>query len=311
MRKLFTRMFGGTTHCIYIACLLSVSACSSFQQKAVIMASGGSATASGAFSSSPVSQESGSGITTPIPPPPTKDISEQLAGTVGNLNRLVGLSSVDVRPLLPGLSEDKGYAAYTYLIITADEGAQATAAICGFARSRMSSTGDSNKDDPRTTALYYIPQKTGAYRSMPLQLKVAIQSYDEARAASLAARLNLAPSIYLITYIGEPLPTRPKPDDNRLDVVEIGGLSPRRVYQYVRAYRDQLSPGGEYWRTRTLRQIGIVVAEQLSLVNHIKEMAGYLITTAQAAERPPSGRDLPSTDERVPRVCLDDLVAMR
>lgn len=305
MKKLFTHTFDWATRCSFIACLVVVSSCD-FSQK------------SSKRSDEPVViTANGTVRPRPIPPPPAKEATE-IQRAPGGPDEIptaaVGaaprpLSSVDVRPLIPGLSEERGYALYTYLLITADEGARSTSAICGFLRSGMSETGEPTRDDPKATALYYLPQKS----VVPLthwDLDLVVKNYDAARAASLATRLNLPPSIYLVTYVGAPLPARPRPTDDRLDVVEIGGLSPTRTYLYVRAYRDQLSPGGEYWKTRTLRQVGIVVAEQLSLVNHIKQMAGYLVTSAQAAEKRPGSNDLPSQDESVPSICRREIPPM-
>lgn len=319
MRKLFTHTFGWTARFFYIACLVGVAGCES--SKTSSQQSGGKVIyANGSASPRAIpppargdGYANGSASPRPIRPPINEATEIQRAPrgpddipTVSSGAPPNPLSSVDVRPLIPGLSEERGYALYTYLLIIADEGARSTSAICGFIRSRMSETGESKKDDPKTTALYYLPQKS-AVPLTPSDLNVVVKNYDEARAASLAARLNLTPSIYLVTYAGAPLPARPRPNDERLDVVEIGGLSPVRTYQYVRAYRDQLSPGGEYWKTRTLRQVGIVVAEQLSLVNHIKQVAGYLVTSAQASEKRPGSNDLPSQDESVPSICRGDV----
>lgn len=142
-------------------------------------------------------------------------------------------------------------------------------------------------------------------------IKTATANYDDARAASYAARMNLPPSIYLITYVGEPLPSRPTASDEKLDIVELGGLSPVRVYQYVRAYRDQLTPGGEYWKTRTLRQIGIDVADKLSLINQIKTVSNYVFKSAQAMEAGKTPDSMPKFDDEVPGTCKEDQISMR
>jgi hypothetical protein len=224
------------------------------------------------------------------------------------------LDSIDIQPLVSGKSEVTGYAVYTYLIMTSGDPARATSAVCGFVKSRMSETGDSTRDDPKTTALYYLPQrfqKQGEMELVSATIKAATANYDDARAASYAARMSLPPSIYLITYVGEPLPNRPTASDDKLDIVELGGLSPTRVYQYVRAYRDQLTPGGQYWKSRTLRQIGIDVADKLSLVNQVKTISSYMLKSAQAMEAGKTPDSMPKFDDQVPAVCKEDQVSMR
>lgn len=216
------------------------------------------------------------------------------------------IRSVDIRPLSPGQFEVDGFGIYTYLIMTGSDDSRRTSAICGFVASRMSATGDRDKDERRSTAAYYLPQKSNLDVSAA-PLATVSRNYDDARAASIASRFSLAPSIYLISYVGVPLPQRPEANDQRLDIVELGGLSPTRVYQYVKSYRDQLAPGGEYWKTRTLRQVGIVVAEQLSLVNRVKTMSSYVFKSAEAAESDKEIKDLPRFDESIPAACRQDL----
>jgi len=172
----------------------------------------------------------------------------------------------------------------------------------------MSATGDRDRDERRSAAAYYLPQKSNL-DVIAAPLATVSRNYDEARAASIASRFSLAPSIYLISYVGMPLPQRPEANDQKLDIVELGGLSPTRVYQYVKSYRDQLAPGGEYWKARTLRQVGIVVAEQLSLINRVKAMSSYVFKSAEAAEADKDIKDLPRFDESIPTVCRQDLNA--
>lgn len=218
------------------------------------------------------------------------------------------IRSVDIRPLSPGQFEVDGFGIYTYLIMTGSDESRRTSALCGFVASRMSATGDRDRDERRATAAYFLPQKSNI-DVIAVPLATVSRNYDDARAASIASRFSLAPSIYLISYVGMPLPQRPEANDQRLDIVELGGLSPTRVYQYVKSYRDQLAPGGEYWKSLTLRQVGIVVAEQLSLINRVKTMSSYVFKSAEAAESDKDIKDLPRFDESIPAACRQDLDA--
>lgn len=227
------------------------------------------------------------------------------------------ITTIDVRPLSPGQQELRGYAVYTYLIATRGSRTRTESAICGFIGSATSPFGSSAVDAtrgsptdlvsirPEDTALYYLPQRSDVADLRRYGARAATANYDDERARAFTARLALPDSLYLISYAGEPLPFRARPDAANLDVVEIGGLSPRRVYEYVRAYRLQLAPGGPYWRSRTTRQIGIVVAEQLSLVQRVKEMAGYLSISAQASNRESGLTSTLQPNEELPEQCRE------
>jgi hypothetical protein len=157
------------------------------------------------------------------------------------------------------------------------------AAICGFLASTMYSRGESSKDPISETAIYYVPQTVAWTTAEQRTGSSVLQHYDSGRAGSIIARVG-SDSISLVSYLGEPLPSRNHIDPAKLDVKELGALSPKRLYEYVRTYRLQLAQGGQYWKDPTWRQIGLDVAQTLSLVVEVKQLASILINSAQASE---------------------------
>jgi hypothetical protein len=199
----------------------------------------------------------------------------------------VEITTVRVFPLLPGQAESQGYRVYVYLIDTGSDSIRSAAAICGFLGSEASRSGNPERDNPYSTALYYLPQVKYLPRTGPVgregapSLATVVDNYDKGRARGLAAKVGGLPrGIYLVTYIDEPLPSALNPE--KLEVVEIGGLSPKLLYEYVIEYNNQFAPGGGYWRTPTARQVGIRVAQMLALVTQAKRISEVLDMSAIA-----------------------------
>lgn len=212
------------------------------------------------------------------------------------------LDTIDVRPLYRGEGEAPGYPLYTYLLIEAADPTKAAAAVCAVLHSQASPSGGARRIDPAKTALFYVPQIARLPASSIRSSVNVLANYDSERAQGLLSSVRQSAGIYLVSYLGGPLPREPRGDDMNLLIDDVGGLSPDRLYKYIKEYRLRLAQGGTGWQEMTLRQMGIVVAEQLSLTHKLVRVAGYLVSQALAKE---DGGSLSVSEDVLPRQCAD------